>query len=388
MYKIKTLNKIDAAGLSRFPKEHFVYGDGVENPDGIVVRSADMQSYDFTKNIGLCAIARAGAGVNNIPVVKCSENGIVVFNTPGANANAVCELVLCSLFLASRDIVGGIEWVKGLANEGDKVSSLVEKGKSAFVGPEIAGKTLGVIGLGAIGILVANAAIGLGMNVFGYDPYISVESAWKLSRYVNHATELKTLYENCDYITIHVPYMNNTKGMINESSIAVMKNGVKILNFARGELVSRDIIAALESGKISRYITDFPTAELIKTKNVVPVPHLGASTPESEENCAVMAVDHLKDYLINGNIKNSVNFPDVYMDRSGISRLAMIHMNIPNMLANILSILTDENVNVENMINKSKGEYAYTMLDLNCNVHEDILNKVRRVQDMLRLRVV
>ncbi len=388
MYKIKTLNKISFGGLSQLPTELFEYGDGIESPDGILVRSADMQNYDFAANTNLRSIARAGAGVNNIPVAKCSEAGIVVFNTPGANANAVAELVLCALFLASRDVIGGIEWTKGLAGEGANVPALVEKGKSAFVGPEIAGKTLGVIGLGAIGIRVANAAIELGMNVFGYDPYISVEAAWKLSRYVSHAKDLKTLYEKCDYITIHVPYMDSTKGMINKDAITMMKDGVKILNFARGELVSNDIIAALESGKVGRYVTDFPTAELIRAKNVIPVPHLGASTPESEENCAVMAVAQLKDYLINGNIKNSVNLPDVYMERSGVSRLSMIHRNIPNMLTNILSILTAEKVNVENMINKSKGEYAYTMLDLNSRIQDAVLDKVRHAHDMLRLRVI
>jgi D-3-phosphoglycerate dehydrogenase len=384
MYKIKTLNKISAAGLSLFPLDRFSVGDDA-NPDGILVRSQDMNSLEFGSR--LLAIARAGAGVNNIPVQKCSEIGIVVFNTPGANANAVCELVLCALFLASRDIVGGIKWVSSL--EGDDVANLVEKGKSAFVGPEIAGKTLGVIGLGAIGVRVANAAVKLEMNVLGYDPYMSVAAAWKLSRHAKNAHSLQTLYENCDYISLHLPMLPSTKGMINKDTIKSMKKGVRILNFARGELVNEeDMIAGLNSGKIAKYITDFPTRAIVDAKNTVAVPHLGASTPESEENCANMAVAALMDYLENGNIKNSVNFPDVTLERSGAFRLCLVHKNIQGELNNILSLLSAENVNVENMINKSKNEYAYTMMDLNTQVSDAVLDKVRNIKDMIRLRTI
>lgn len=387
MYSIKTMNKISEKGLERFDKSVFNYGDNVESPDGILVRSADMHSFEFNKN--LRCIARAGAGTNNIPVNKCSEASIVVFNTPGANANAVAELTLCAVLLSSRDIIGGIEWVKTLKDEGDNLPALVEKGKSQFVGPEIMGKTLGVVGLGAIGVRVANAAVDLGMDVYGYDPYLSVGAAWKLSRYVNHAQNLQTLYEKCDYISLHLPMTEQTKEMIDQKAIQSMKNGVRILNFSRGELVKNaDIIKALESGKVARYMTDFPTAELIRAKNVTVVPHLGASTPESEENCAVMAVQQLQDYLKNGNLKNSVNFPDVYMERSGSHRLCMIHRNIPKMLNNILSVLSEEKVNVENMINKSKGDYAYTMMDLNSKIPESVLDKVRAIEGMLRLRVI
>ena len=386
-YKVKTLNKISKGGLSQLAPELFTYGDDVDSPDAILVRSADMHSYELGKN--LRCIARAGAGTNNIPIAKCSEEGVVVFNTPGANANAVCELTLCALFLASRDIVGGIKWVDSLIGEGDKVPALVEKGKSAFIGPETNGKTLGVVGLGAIGVMVANAATKLNMDVYGYDPYISVTAAWKLDRYVKHAQNLDVLYEHSDYITLHVPYMDSTKGMINKDSIAKMKDGVSIINFSRGELVNDDdIIAALESGKVRRYITDFPTERLIKTKNVITIPHLGASTPESEENCAVMAVAELRDYLVNGNIKNSVNYPDVHMDRSGSGRLCMLHRNIPGEIEQILSLLSAEKVNIENMINKSKKEYAYTMIDLNTKVSEAILDKIRGLEGMLRLRVI
>ncbi len=387
MYKIRTLNKISAAGLCQLNTDRFEVGDDIESPDGIIVRSANMHDYVFGKN--LRAIARAGAGTNNIPVDKCSEEGIVVFNAPGANANAVCEITICALYLASRDIIGGIKWVESLKGEGDKIPALAEKGKSAFVGPEAAGKVLGVVGLGAVGVLVANAAVRLGMEVYGYDPYISVDAAWKLSRYVKHAANLETLYEHSDYITLHLPLFDSTREMINKTSIASMKDGVRILNFARGELVNEaDIIAALESGKVSRHVTDFPTEALLNCKNVVATPHMGASTPESEENCAVMAVDELQDYLLNGNIKNSVNYPNVYMERSGSIRLCMLHRNVPEKLKEILSTLAAEKVNVENMINKSKGAYAYTIMDLNNRVSDDVLDKVRNIPDMLRLRII
>jgi D-3-phosphoglycerate dehydrogenase len=384
MYKIKTLNKISGKGLSLLPTDRFTVEDTAD-PDGILVRSQDMLSAEFGTR--LLAIARAGAGVNNIPVKRCSEAGIVVFNTPGANANAVCELVLCSLFLAARDIIGGIRWVSSL--QGDDVANLVEKGKSAFTGPEISGKTLGVIGLGAIGVRVANAAVKLDMNVYGYDPYISVAAAWKLSRHAKSAPSLQTLYENCDYITLHLPVLDSTRGMINKNSIKSMRDGVRILNFSRGELVNEpDIIEALNSGKVSKYITDFPSRAVVDAKNTVAVPHLGASTPESEENCANMAVAELMDYLENGNIKNSVNFPDVTLESSGAFRLCLIHKNIQGELTHILSLLSAENVNVENMINKSKNEYAYTLIDLNTQVSGSVLEKVRGINDMIRLRTL
>jgi D-3-phosphoglycerate dehydrogenase len=295
--------------------------------------------------------------------------------------------VLCALFLASRGIVEGIKWVASI--DGDDVAGQVEKGKSSFVGPEIAGKSLGVIGLGAIGVRVANAAVKLDMNVYGYDPYISIAAAWKLSRHAKYAQNLQTLYENCDYITLHLPMLDSTKGMINKDSIKSMKDGVRILNFARGELVNeKDIIDALNSGKVAKYITDFPTRGIVDAKNTVAVPHLGASTPESEENCANMAVAELMDYLANGNVKNSVNFPDVTLEQSGAFRLCLIHKNTQGELNNILSLLSAENVNVENMINKSKNEYAYTMIDLNTQVSEGVLVKVRNIKDMIRLRTI
>jgi D-3-phosphoglycerate dehydrogenase len=383
MYKIKTLNNISPVGIKLLDSEQFVYGEKIDEPNGILVRSANM--HDMPVEASLQAIARAGAGVNNIPIPACSEKGVVVFNTPGANANAVCEMVICALLLASRDITGGVDWTRKLT--GSELTVAIEKGKSRFSGPEILSKKLGVVGLGAVGLLVANAACALGMDVYGYDPYISVNSAWKLSRSVHKAESLDLIYSVSDYITLHTPLLDSTKAMINGKSISVMKDAVRIVNFARGELVDDDaIIAAIKSGKVARYVTDFPTVELINTEGVVPVPHLGASTPESEENCAVMAVEELKDYLLNGNIKNSVNFPDISLERAGAFRLTLCHRNIQGELNNILSLLSDEKVNVENMINRSKGDYAYTIINLNTHISAALLDKVGKINGVLKLR--
>ncbi len=387
MYNIKTMNKIAAVGLERLPADSYAVGDGVDNEEGILVRSAKLHDYAFPAN--LLGIARAGAGVNNIPIDKCSEAGIVVFNTPGANANAVKELVICAMLLASRDVVGGAEWVKAQAASGVEVADVVEKGKSAFVGPELYRKTLGVVGLGAIGALVANIALSLGMEVYGYDPYLSVDAALRLDRHIKVVKELDTLYANSDYVTLHLPYMDATKDTINAAAIAKMKDGVRLINLARGGLVNDgDLIAALESGKVACYATDFPDNKLVAAPHVVALPHLGASTPESEDNCAVMAADQLRDFLENGNIKNSVNFPNVAMERSGVQRLCVIHRNVPAVIAQITTQLGEDGVNVENMTNKSKGEYAYTMVDAGSPVGEKGIEHIRKVPGVIRMRVI
>ena len=387
MFRIKTLNQISPTGLSVLDASRFTVSDGVENEDGVLVRSADMQEYVFPP--ALRAIARAGAGTNNIPVDRCSESGIVVFNTPGANANAVKELAVCALMLASRDVVGGVEWVKAQARAGEDVAKVVEKGKSQFVGPEISGKNLGVIGLGAIGVQVANIATKLGMTVYGYDPFLSVDAALSLSRLVHHVTDLTAIYKNCDYITIHVPQTADTKGMLNAAAFDQMKTGVRVINLARGGLVAdEDMIAALKSGKVARYVTDFPDNALTLVKNVVPIPHLGASSPESEENCALMAAQQLRDYLETGNIRNSVNLPTLEQDWSGETRLCIIHRNVPNMLASITAALSRENVNVENMTNKATGNYAYTIVDLRARVGDAVADEIRAISGVLRVRVL
>ena len=387
MYNIKTMNKIAAVGLERLPADSYAVGDGVDNEEGILVRSAKLHDYAFPAN--LLGIARAGAGVNNIPIDKCSEAGIVVFNTPGANANAVKELVICAMLLASRDVVGGAEWVKAQAASGVEVADVVEKGKSAFVGPELYRKTLGVVGLGAIGALVANIALSLGMEVYGYDPYLSVDAALRLDRHIKVVKELDTLYANSDYVTLHLPYMDATKDTINAAAIAKMKDGVRLINLARGGLVNDgDLIAALESGKVACYATDFPDNKLVAAPHVVALPHLGASTPESEDNCAVMAADQLRDFLENGNIKNSVNFPNVAMERSGVQRLCVIHRNVPAVIAQITTQLGEDGVNVENMTNKSTGEYAYTMVDAGSPVGEKGIEHIRKVPGVIRMRVI
>lgn len=387
MYAIKTYNKIAACGLDLFDKAKYTVSENEEAPVGAIVRSAALHEENFAPD--LLAIARAGAGTNNIPVDRCSNEGIVVFNTPGANANAVKELVLAGLFLASRKIAPAIEWAKTLKGNGDAVGKMVEKGKSAFTGPEIKGKKLGVIGLGAIGVLVANAACDLGMKVYGYDPFLSLQNAWNLSRNVVHANEMKDIFAECDYISLHLPLNANTKGSINAEAFASMKDGVRILNFARDGLVnSNDMIAALVSGKVASYVVDFPTDEMIGVEGVVCIPHLGASTPESEDNCAVMAAEELIDFIENGNITNSVNLPNVSMPRSTAMRVCVIHKNIPNMLTTVTSALAKDNVNIENLMNRSKGDYAYTMLDVNECDAEAVTEHISAVDGIIRVRVI
>ena len=387
MFRIKTMNKIAQVGLNQFPADYQV-GDNVEGEEGILVRSAKLHDYPFPDT--LWGIARAGAGTNNIPVAECAQKGIVVFNTPGANANGVKELVLAALLMASRDLVGGVEWVKAqAANPDTDVAAAVEKGKSAFVGPELYRKTLGVIGLGAIGALVANAALSLGMEVYGYDPFLSVDTALRLDRHVHVVKDVAELYRISDYVTIHVPYTPDTRHTINADTIAQMKDGVRVVNLARGELVDDvAMMAALESGKVARYVTDFPNNTITLAPNVVPIPHLGASTPESEDNCAIMAAQQLRDFLENGNIKNSVNFPNVEMERSGVQRLCIIHRNIPAMLANITAQLSGDGVNVENMTNKSRGDFAYTLVDVGSQVEESVIDDIRAIDGIIRVRVI
>ena len=387
MYQIKTFNKISPIGLNRFDSGLYNVGDSVENEDGILVRSAKLLDYEFPAN--LKAISRAGVGVNNIPIARCSEAGIAVFSTPGANANAVKELVLCGMLMASRDVTGSIKWVKDQVESGVEVANVVEKGKSAFVGPELYKKTLGVIGLGAIGSLVANVALELGMDVYGYDPFLSVDAALRLDRHVHVVKDIAELYKRADYITIHIHYTDQTRHMINAEAIGKMKRGVRFINLARGEIVEDEaMLSALDTGKVAAYVTDFPNNKLVRAPHVVAMPHLGASTPESEQNCAAMAVDELKDYLENGNIKNSVNFPNVHMDRSGVQRLCIVNRNIPAMLANITALLAKDHVNVENMTNKSRGDYAYTMVDLGAKVDEKVIQDVMSLDGVIRVRVI
>ena len=386
MFTIKTLNAISPVGLAKLNKNLFDVSVGTDAPDGILVRSADLLNTTFNDN--LLAIARAGAGVNNIPLDRCSEQGIVVFNTPGANANAVAELVIGMLIAGSRNVATAAQWCQGLTGD-PAMAKTVEKGKKKFVGNEIKGKTLGVIGLGAIGSRVANCAIELGMEVYGYDPYISIDAAWNLSSQVHHCVNLNDMLPLCDYITIHVPYLPTTKDTINTQTLALCKDGVKILNYARGELVNTAaLLEAMETGKVSGYMTDFPTEAILGKPGIVCTPHLGASTPESEENCARMAADQLKDYLINGNIKNSVNFPDATLERMGVSRVCILHQNVPTMLNQFLEITCSTGLNVENMINKAYGAYAYAMIDLNGRLDDDQVAKIDRIPEVIRVRVV
>lgn len=384
-YNIKTLNKISKIGLDKFG-EHYNVSDTIEAADAILLRSASMHDMEFPAS--LHSIARAGAGVNNIPVAKCAEQGIVVFNTPGGNANAVKELAITAMLISSRKIVEGINWAKALS--GADVDKQVEKGKSQFVGPEIYGKTLGILGLGAIGVMVANAATNLNMDVLGYDPYISVDAAWGLSRAVRKATELKTVFENSDFITLHMPLTNETREMINKDSLAQMKKGVRIINLSRGELVNDDdIIAALEDGTVSAYVTDFPNEKLISVKGVIAIPHLGASTPESEDNCAVMAAVQTIDFLENGNIRNSVNYPACDMGISAsMHRVTVAHKNIPNMLGQISTALADQGINIANMINKSRGDYAYTMIDVETEMTGEKVETIKKINGVLKVRVI
>jgi D-3-phosphoglycerate dehydrogenase len=387
MFRIQTLNKISPVGLQRFPMDHYEVASEFTSPDAIIVRSAKMHDMDLPDS--LKAIARAGAGVNNIPIDACTQKGIAVFNTPGANANAVKELVVAGLLVSSRNLVDGINWAKTLIGKGDEVPKLVEKGKSNFVGPELQGKTLGVIGLGAIGMLVANAAHSLGMRVVGFDPYISVDSAWMLSKDVEKAISLDNLLNESDYLSLHIPLMDSTKGFIDKSKFAIMKDGVRILNFARGGLVNQqDLFAAFDSGKVASFVTDFPDEALLKHDKVIGIPHLGASTPESESNCAVMAVDQLKDFLNDGNIKNSVNFPNSEMPRNGGYRLIIANKNIPKMVGNITSVLADEDINIADMLNKHRGDIAYNIIDIDGEISENQVKAIRDIEGIIMARVL
>ncbi len=387
MFKIQKLDKISPSGLARFPADLYEHAADIANPDAILVRSADMLSMDLPSS--LLAIARAGAGVNNIPLETCSKRGIVVFNTPGANANAVKELVILSLLIASRKVSEGITWAKSLAGKGEEVPLIIEKDKSNFIGPEIMGKKLGVIGLGAVGHLVANDALSLGMDVSGYDPYISVEAAWGLSRSVRRATSLDSLISESDYITLHAPLNDRTKGMINKDKFALMKRDVRIMNFARGGLVNnRDLKEAIKNGIVACYVTDFPDDELLRMDGVIPIPHLGASTPESEENCARMAVDQLREFLERGNLINSVNFADCFLAQTASKRILIANKNIPAIIGQITKILADKKINIANMLNKSKGEYAYNIIDIDGDIDDKTEALLRNVKDILMVRVI
>jgi len=388
MYNILTMNKIAKIGLDKLSPHLFRYGDDLADPDGVLVRSASLHEFNLHGN--LKAISRAGAGVNNIPIDRCAEAGIVVFNTPGANANGVKELTLCALFLASRDISHGVDWARSLAGRGDEVPKLVEKGKSQFGGCEIAGKTLGVVGLGAIGVMVANAACNLGMNVFGFDPYLSVDAAWGLSRDIHRATDLKQLYAESDYITLHLPLGGDTRGMFNANVLALCKPGVRIVNLARGELVNNaDLLAALDSGQVATYVTDFPSDALLTHPKVVPLPHLGASTAESEDNCAMMAAAQLSDYLRFGHIKNSVNYPNITLEFGvGGARLCVAHKNIPHMVSLVTTAMGAAGINIENMVNKSKNEYAFMLLDISAAPDAQTLADLRAQDGLLCVRVI
>ncbi|MDY3811461.1 phosphoglycerate dehydrogenase [Eubacterium sp.] len=385
MYNIKLLNKISNVGLKKYDTSKYVYGDDVQNPDAVMVRSASM--HDMQMPESLLAIARAGAGTNNIPVSDCADKGIVVFNTPGANANAVKELVILGLLLSSRKVTKAVDWCKTIKGEGDNVGKTVEKGKSAFAGPEIKGKTLGVIGLGAIGRLVAEAAVDLGMSVIGYDPYLPENAELKPGITVDN--NLDEIFPVADYITVHVPLTPDTKHMINAESIAKMKNTVRIMNFARGDLADSDaVINALDEGEMACYVTDFPDAKLIGVDGVIAIPHLGASTPESEENCAEMAAQELIDYLEDGNIKNSVNMPNVFMHRTGKVRVTVIHKNQPNMIATITDTISKDGVNIASFEDKNRGEIAYSIIDCDNDVSDRIANDINSIEGVIRVRVI
>ena len=387
MKKIQLLNKISKVGTDVFDRDKYEVSSDISSPDAIMVRSASMHDMEFGTE--LCAIARAGAGVNNIPLDKCAEKGIVVFNTPGANANGVKELTIAALLLASRGISEGISWAGTLGDNENGVAKAVEKGKSNFAGNEIKGKTLGVIGLGAIGAMVADTALSLGMKVVGCDPFISVAGAWRISNSVIKADSYDEIYEKCDYITLHVPSTPQTKGMLCKDAFEKMKDGVRIVNLARADLVeSDDLKAAISSGKVAKYVTDFPTEETINQPGIITIPHLGASTEESEDNCAVMAANELVDYLENGNIKNSVNYPSAEMPRSNYVRICVHHRNIPNILAQISGIVSGVGANIENMVNRSKNDYAYTMLDVAGNLPCDICENIMKIDGILRARAI
>ena len=390
MYKIQTMNKISIKGLSLFPHGKYEVAGEIINPDAVIVRSADMHEIEIPGSVK--AIARAGAGVNNIPVAKCTERGIVVFNTPGANANAVKELVIASLLFSSRPVFNAANWAKSLSGKGDEIPSLAEKGKSQFIGPEIQGKTLGVIGLGAIGALVANAAVSLGMEVIGYDPYISVDAAWSLSRAVVKAESMDSLLAKADYITLHVPQTDVTKGFINAERIGLMKDGVRLLNFSRGGLViNSDVINAVKSGKIACFVSDFTDEALLSTENIICLPHLGASTPEAEENCARMAVAQIRDFLENGNIVNSVNFPKCKVDSpvpEGGSRLCIANKNIPNMIGQIAAVIAGAHLNIDAMTNQNRADIAYNLIDVNEFIPDDIMEQIKAIEGVVSVRVI
>jgi len=383
MKNIQLLNKIAKIGLENFDAENYCIGDNIVNPDGILVRSADMQSYEFNKE--LKAIARAGAGVNNIPVERCAQEGIVVFNTPGANANGVKELAIAALLLASRGIAQGNAWVNSQIGNPD-IAKMVEKEKSKFAGQEVYGKTLGVIGLGAIGGKVANAATSIGMNVVGYDPYITVDAAWHLSRAIKQAKSYDEIFNQCDYISIHMPATEETKGMFNAETFGKMKNGVRFINLSRADLVnSADLVAAVKSGKIASYVTDFPVPEIIgQDDHIICIPHLGASTEESEDNCAIMAVKQLAEYLENGNITNSVNYPNCSLPHTANSRICVMHKNVPSVIAKISSVVANKGLNIENFLNKSKKEYAYTIVEIDGEVSKEVIDEINSLEEVIK----
>ena len=386
MYNILKLNEISKVANKEF-SDNYALVKEAENPDAIVLRSFNMHEYDIPSSV-LC-VGRAGAGVNNIPLDKCSEKGIVVFNTPGANANAVKELVVCGLLLAGRKIVEGIEWAASLKGKGAEVTKAVEKGKSAFVGCEIKGKTLGVVGLGAIGAMVANVAIKLGMNVLGYDPFISIDGAWNLDHHVIKETDINEIFKKSDFITLHVPLNDSTRSLVNKNTLALMKDGSAILNFARGELVdAAAVIDALESEKLSRYVTDFPTDEMLGVKNLIAIPHLGASTPEAEDNCAVMVARQMIDFIENGNITNSVNMPACKMPRQGKSRITVFHKNVKNVLSAITAVIGEEGINIANLMSQAKGEHAYLILDLDENLSDAALDKIKGMDSVVKVRTI
>jgi len=383
MRNVLKLNDISKVANDSFPSDYNLTQE-CASPDAIILRSFNMHEYEIPSSV-LC-VARAGAGVNNIPIPKCSEKGIVVFNTPGANANAVKELVICGLFLASRKIVDGISWTQTLT---ENVAKTVESGKKHYVGPELYGKKLGVIGLGAIGVLVANSAVGLGMEVMGYDPYISVDAAWKLDRHVKKQTSLDVLFAECDYISLHVPLTDSTKGLIGKETLDKCKRGVAILNFARGELVDNAaIIEATEIGTVSRYVTDFPTEAILGKKNIVTIPHLGASTPEAEDNCAVMAAKQLVDFIENGNVTNSVNLPNCSMPRQGATRLTVMHKNVVNVLNSVTSLISAEKINISNFISQSKGEYGYAIIDIDEKINYSVVEEIASLDNVIKVRAI
>jgi D-3-phosphoglycerate dehydrogenase len=387
MFRIQTMNKISPLGLELFPRDKYEVASEIPHPDAILVRSADLHNTEIPGSV--LAIARAGAGVNNIPVHQCSDRGVVVFNTPGGNANAVKELALAALLLASRNIVGGVNWAASVAGKADEVPDLVEKEKSKFEGPELRGKTLGVVGLGAIGVMLANDAVALGMDVTGYDPYISVDAAWNLSREVTRADTLEGLLAKADYLSLHIPLSDTTRGLLNAEKFRFMKKNARIINLARGGLVNEaDIIEALQSGRLAAYVTDFPSAELLACKRVICIPHLGASTPEAEDNCAVMAVRQLMDFLETGGIRNSVNFPRCKLDQRAPFRLLVANRNIPNMVGQITTILAEANINIDDLINHHRDEFAYNIIDTEQPIPGTTLDRLRQVDGIIRVRTV